>query len=101
MTELQAIARYVVPQEHHERVLELLHQLAEASRKEEGNIVFDVFENVDDPTRIVLLERYRSRDAFAAHRDTAHFRQLVIDQIVPLLTERTVEELDAPEQARS
>jgi quinol monooxygenase YgiN len=97
MTELQAIARYVVSTENREHVLGLLRELAAASRREPGNISFDIFGNVDDPTRIVLLERYRSREAFAAHRETEHFRDLVLAQIVPLLTERTVEELDAPE----
>jgi quinol monooxygenase YgiN len=94
MTELQAIARYTVPEENRETVVGLLRQLAKQSREEPGNIAFDVFENIDDPTLFVLLERYRSREAFAAHRETTHFRTLVLGQIVPLLTERTVEEID-------
>jgi quinol monooxygenase YgiN len=95
MTELQAIARYVVPEENREEVLELLRQVASASRQEPGNIAFDIFQSVDDPARIVLLERYASRDAFAAHRETDHFHDMVLARIVPLLAERTVEQLDA------
>ncbi len=95
MSELQAIARYVVPAENHGRTLDLLRRLAERTRSEPGNISFDIFENIDDPSRIVLLERYVSREAFAAHRETPHFKELVLDQIVPLLTDRTVEQLDA------
>jgi quinol monooxygenase YgiN len=50
MTQLQAIARYMVPSENREKVLGLLRQLAEESRKEPGNIAFEAFENIDDPT---------------------------------------------------
>jgi quinol monooxygenase YgiN len=95
MTQLQVIARYVVPEENHDRVLDLLRAVADESRQEPGNVSFDVFENVDDPTRVVLLERYSSREAFAAHRATPHFHDLVLAQIVPLLNERAIEELDA------
>jgi quinol monooxygenase YgiN len=95
MMQLQAIARYVVPEENQEEVLGLLRDLATQSRLEPGNISFDVYENVDDPTRVVLLERYASREAFAVHRETPHFHALVLGKIVPLLSERIVEELDA------
>jgi quinol monooxygenase YgiN len=98
MTQLQAIARYIVREQDHDRVLTLLRELARQSRKEPGNIAFDIFENIDEPTRIVLLERYRSREAFAAHRETPHFHTLVLEQIVPLLVERTVEELDVDDE---
>ncbi|MCU1415125.1 MAG: antibiotic biosynthesis monooxygenase [Microbacteriaceae bacterium] len=98
MTQLQAIARYVVPEEKHDQVLTLLREVARQSREEPGNISFDIFENIDDPTRIVLLERYHSREAFAAHRETSHFHSLVLERIVPLLAERSVEELDADDE---
>ena len=48
----------------------------------------------DDDRGIVLLERYASRDAFSAHRESPHFNDLVLDQIVPLLDSRVVESYD-------
>jgi quinol monooxygenase YgiN len=98
MMQLQAIARYVVPKENRDQVLGLLRELATESRQEPGNISFDVYENVDDRSRVVLLERYESREAFALHRETPHFHALVLAKIVPLLTERMVEELDAADE---
>ena len=96
--QLQAIARYVVPAENHDEVMKLLRELAVKSRLEPGNVSFDVFENVDDASRVVLLERYESREAFARHRETPHFHELVLGRIVPLLSERMVEELDAADE---
>jgi len=34
---------------------------------------FDVVEQQDDATRFVLIEVYRSPEAAAAHRETAHY----------------------------
>jgi autoinducer 2-degrading protein len=47
---------------------------AEASVKEPGVVRFDVFQDREDPTRFVLAEVYRSLDAHAAHRTTAHYQ---------------------------
>jgi (4S)-4-hydroxy-5-phosphonooxypentane-2,3-dione isomerase len=43
------------------------------SVKEPGIARFDVVQNLDDPTRFVLVEVYRSADAPAQHRATAHY----------------------------
>ena len=51
-----------------------------------------------DPNAYVLLERYASRDALAAHRATPHFQEIVIDQLVPLLADRRIAEFVIPEE---
>ncbi|HEY4185457.1 MAG TPA: putative quinol monooxygenase [Polyangia bacterium] len=47
---------------------------ASASVGEPGVVRFDVFQDQDDPTRFVLVEVYRSADAHASHRTTAHYQ---------------------------
>jgi (4S)-4-hydroxy-5-phosphonooxypentane-2,3-dione isomerase len=34
---------------------------------------FDVIQHSDDPTRFILVEVYRTADAPAAHKETAHY----------------------------
>jgi quinol monooxygenase YgiN len=46
---------------------------ARNSRKEPGIARFDLIQQHDDPTRFVLVEVYRSVDAAAAHKETAHY----------------------------
>ena len=46
---------------------------ARHSVKEPGVARFDVVQSVEDPTRFVLVEVYRSPDAQAAHKGTAHY----------------------------
>lgn len=46
---------------------------AAASVQEPGIARFDVVQSLEDPTRFVLVEAYRSEDAAAAHKETAHY----------------------------
>ena len=46
---------------------------AAASVREPGIARFDVVQQSDDPTRFVLVEAYRTPDAPAAHKATAHY----------------------------
>jgi len=48
---------------------------ARNSVKEPGVARFDVIQQVDDPTRFVLIEVYRSAEAPASHRETAHYKK--------------------------
>ena len=46
---------------------------ARNSVKEPGIARFDVVQQSDDPTRFVLVEVYRTPDAPAKHKETAHY----------------------------
>ena len=98
MAEVQLIARHTMKPGAANQVLALVERLVEAARTEPGNLAFDAYRSVRDPDSYVLLERYASREALAAHRATPHFRQIVIEQLVPLLADRTIDEFDIPEQ---
>ncbi len=45
----------------------------EGTRKEEGNIRFDVLQMEDDPSRFFLYEVYRTEDDVKAHKETEHY----------------------------
>jgi quinol monooxygenase YgiN len=46
---------------------------ARNSAAEPGIARFDVLQQADDPARFLLVEIYRSPDAQARHRETAHY----------------------------
>ena len=46
---------------------------ARHSVEEPGIARFDVIQQADDPARFVLVEVYRSEEAAAAHKQTAHY----------------------------
>ena len=47
---------------------------ARHSLQEPGVARFDMLQQQDDPTRFLLVEVYRTADAPAAHKQTAHYR---------------------------
>ena len=61
-------------------------QNARQSRRESGISRFDVLQQTDDPTRFALVEIYRSAEASAAHKETAHY-QAWRDAVAPMMAE--------------
>jgi quinol monooxygenase YgiN len=47
---------------------------ARNSVREPGIARFDVIQQLDDPTRFVLIEVYRTPDDPARHKETAHYQ---------------------------
>ena len=46
---------------------------ARLSVRESGIARFDVLQHADDPTRFLLVEGYRTAEAPARHKETAHY----------------------------
>jgi (4S)-4-hydroxy-5-phosphonooxypentane-2,3-dione isomerase len=46
---------------------------AAASLREPGVARFDIIQQQDDPSRFLLVEAYRTTEAIAAHKETAHY----------------------------
>ena len=59
---------------------------ARHSIQEPGVVRFDVLQDTDDPTRFQLLEIYRTPDAPAAHKETAHYARWR-DAVAPMMAE--------------
>jgi len=59
---------------------------ARNSLQEPGIARFDLIQQEDDPTRFVLVEVYKSAQAPAAHKQTAHY-QLWRDAVEPWMAE--------------
>ncbi|HUI06269.1 MAG TPA: putative quinol monooxygenase [Verrucomicrobiae bacterium] len=59
---------------------------ARQSVKEPGIARFDAVQQQDDPTRFVLVEVYRTADAPAQHKGTAHYAKWR-DTVAPMMAE--------------
>ena len=59
---------------------------AQNSLKEPGVARFDFIQEVDDTTRFLLIEVYRSEEAIARHKQTAHYNRWR-EAVEPLLAE--------------
>ena len=59
---------------------------AAASIKEPGIARFDVIQQLDDPSRFILVEVYRNEAATSAHKETAHYA-VWRDTVAPMMAE--------------
>jgi autoinducer 2-degrading protein len=75
-----------VKPEHVEAFKRASLENARASVKEPGIGRFDVVQQADDPTRFVLVEVYRTADAAAKHKETAHYAKWR-DTVAPMVAE--------------
>ncbi|MBT9392641.1 antibiotic biosynthesis monooxygenase [Hymenobacter sp. NST-14] len=84
-------AEWRVQPGHEAEVLRLMQQAAAAVRRlEPGNLVYSVHVDPADATHLFMYEQYTDAAALQAHLDSDHFQQVVVGQIVPVLTERKV-----------
>jgi quinol monooxygenase YgiN len=68
-----------------ERAVELIGQLAAASRQEPGNVHYITHRSVVDPRTFMFYEQYRDEDAFKDHGQTDHFKSIALEQLFPLM----------------
>ena len=73
---------------HESEIREILRQLGEASRQEAGVITYTTHVDPDDPREFFIYEKYHDADGLAAHQDTTHFKELVLEKAIPLLESR-------------
>ncbi|MGH6663974.1 MAG: putative quinol monooxygenase [Pseudolabrys sp.] len=57
-----------------EKAAAAARQAVAATVKEDGCITYDMHLSVSDPTRLVVVERWASRDALNAHLQTPHLK---------------------------
>ena len=76
--------------EQRDKFMELALENAAAARSTEpGCQQFDVVVDPEDPNRVAFYEVYDSKEAFEAHRKTAHFNKY-FEKAVPMLASREV-----------
>ena len=85
------IVRLEVKPDRVDDFLKLVSFNSSQSRKEPGNLRFDVVRSVDDPTLFRLYEVYHSEDAIRAHQATAHYAKWRAEIEALLVTARLSE----------
>lgn len=72
------------------RVLALLPELAESTRGEPGNVSYAIYQSKENPQELILHEEYVDAAAAEAHRQSEHYKRIVVNEIIPHLEVREV-----------
>ncbi len=84
MSEIAVVAISVAKPGYEEQLSEVLEGLVGPTRKEQGALQYDLHRDVQEPRRFVFVERWESREALAAHAQSAHitaYRKAVADWV--------------------
>ena len=71
--------------EHRERVKQLLLELVEPARNENGCLYYDLYQDANAPDTFILLDGWTSKEALAMHVVHPNVAR-VVDQMLPLLS---------------
>ena len=81
-----------------ERAAAEARKVVEGTVKEDGCLFYDFNLSVTDPTRLVAVERWDSKEALAKHNETPHLlawrkvvAELVVERDIQVITPESVE----------
>lgn len=89
------VVRFRFAPEDRTEVASILAQLATASRREPGCLVYIPHQVQDDPDTVLIYEQYRDPQALEAHRESEHFKKYGIGGIFQKMKDRQLENLIA------
>ncbi|MDR2389483.1 MAG: antibiotic biosynthesis monooxygenase [Tannerellaceae bacterium] len=72
---LTIVANITVLPEFKDELLPAIEAVVEATRREAGNISYDVFEDTSNPLKFTFIEHWKSQGAIDAHNASEHFLQ--------------------------
>ena len=73
MKELKIVAIIILKPEYKDEVLKALHNVVDATRKEEGNVSYDLHQSTSESLSYTILEVWKSEEAIAIHNASTHF----------------------------
>ncbi|BBD89125.1 putative quinol monooxygenase [Staphylococcus caprae] len=67
-------AKLQIDENKRDDYLELMNELVQNSRQEEGNVFYHHYEDVNEKNVFVVVENYKDEHAVQAHNDSGHFQ---------------------------
>ena len=74
---IRVVARHVVKEGGKEELVAILQELVQKTRLENGCISYSLYESLDDPNVVTMLEEWESKEALDAHIKAEHFTRII------------------------
>ncbi|WP_312075977.1 putative quinol monooxygenase [Chryseobacterium sp.] len=83
-------AKWEIKEGKLDAVLQILKEASQKSSEEKGNLFYKIHQSKTDENTLILFEGYENESAVEFHRNSEHYQNLVVKQIIPLLENREV-----------
>ncbi|MDR1881962.1 MAG: antibiotic biosynthesis monooxygenase [Prevotella sp.] len=77
MMELKIVAVIVVKAAYREELEKVFRSVVDETRKEDGNISYNLYRDCKNPLKYTILEEWKSQAAIDGHNESAHFKAFV------------------------
>lgn len=74
---IKVIARSIIKENYLPEALHLYQLLVQETVKEQGCISYELFQELDNPNNLTLIEEWNDLEALKRHTETPHFLTLV------------------------
>lgn len=74
---IKVVARSIAHPEHIEKIIELSKLLVESSLLEEGCIDYGLFQDINDPNVLTMIETWSDETALENHKSSEHVKAIV------------------------
>ncbi len=71
---IKITAKANVKEDNIELFLKVASVLTEASRNEEGNVSYGLFQDTENPSTLTFIEEWKSLEAVKFHEESDHFK---------------------------
>ena len=71
---IYVVATLTVKREMRAELIAAAKACIKETRKESGNIAYDMHESITDPTKMVFVEQWENAEALVPHRSTEHMK---------------------------
>ncbi|MDR2840060.1 MAG: antibiotic biosynthesis monooxygenase [Paludibacter sp.] len=77
MSELKIVATIVAKPKFQDELLKVFHTVVDETRKEDGNVSYELHQDINNPLKYIILEVWKSQDAINLHNESTHFKAFV------------------------
>ncbi|WP_291569350.1 putative quinol monooxygenase [Clostridium sp. UBA4548] len=74
---VKVVAKNFIQQDKINEAIELYRELVEKTRKEQGCIKYELYQDTQNPTILTMVEEWENRDFLEKHFKTEHFTRIV------------------------
>jgi quinol monooxygenase YgiN len=71
------VSKATVKEEKVEEYLEIIHELINESRKEEGCIKYDLYQDLNNKNILTFIEEWKDQEAIKIHNESPHYTNIV------------------------
>lgn len=72
---IKVVAKFLIKKEKVDEVRSITKELIDQTREEDGNLSYELYQDIDNPQIFSFIEEWQSKEALEAHMGTDHFKK--------------------------